>query len=155
MPSKRVLFLCYGSDDICEETRKFVEETGALVDYRDIEKKPLSEDELSRLIGNLEITHFVNTLSESYAKNGLDKGLPSRAEIIKLMAADYTLIKRPIIKNPRLTTIGFARDKIKDMLQLNSNGQLIEIQPPQRRSDNSSGKSNRKNSRHAAASSGK
>ncbi|HOP07433.1 MAG TPA: ArsC/Spx/MgsR family protein [candidate division Zixibacteria bacterium] len=155
MPSKRVLFLCYGSDDICEETRKFVEETGVMVDYRDMEKKPLSEDELSRLIGNLEISHFVNTLSESYAKRGLDKGLPPRTELIKMMAEDYTLIKRPIIKNTRLITVGFARDKIKDMLQLNSNGQLIEVQPPQRRNDNQNSKGNRRGSRQQAAAAGK
>ena len=127
MPSKRVLFLCYGSDDICKETYKFIEETGALINFRDIGKNPLSEHELESLIGNLEIGHFLNTLSESYTKNGLDKERPSRRELFQMMAKDYTLIRRPIVKASRLITIGFDRAKMSEMLQMSSNSVPMEF----------------------------
>ena len=127
MPSKRVLLLCYGNDAICEETRKFIEDTGALVNYRDLSKDPLSEHELKSLIGNLDITHFLNTLSESYTKNGLDKKLPPRQELFELIAKDYTLLRRPIVKASRLITIGFDRDKMSEMLQMSTNSVPMEF----------------------------
>jgi len=129
MPSQRVLFLCYGEDNVCSETVKYIEEFGVTVIVRDLSKNPMSEPELERLIGNLEINHFVNTLSESYEKNGWDKERPSRSEMIKSMAADCTLIRRPIIKSSRLITIGLDKSKISEMLSMTGNGKLVDAMP--------------------------
>jgi len=126
MAPKRAQYITYGDDDLCTETRQFIEEAGVLLDVRDISKNPLSEEELSNLIGHIKITHFLNTLSDSYKKYRLDKHLPSRDDILRLMAKDYTLLRKPIIKSSRLLTIGFDRRKISDMLLINSDGHLSE-----------------------------
>jgi arsenate reductase-like glutaredoxin family protein len=123
MAPKRAQYLTYGNDELCVEIRKFIENAGVLLDVRDISEKPLSEEELIRLIGHLEITHFLNTLSESYTKYRLDKSLPSRDQIIKLLARDYTLLRRPIVRAARLVTIGCDKRKIADMLQIKSDGE--------------------------------
>jgi len=127
MAPQRAKYYSYGNDDTCVDTMKFIEDAGVILDVRDMEKEPLSTDELGRLLGNLEINHFLNPLSESYSDNGLDhKNLP-REEIFKLMAADYTLIRRPIIKASRLIMIGCDKRKIAEMLQIGENGEAPQI----------------------------
>jgi len=134
MAPKRATFLCYGDDELCAETRKFIEEAGVIIDMRDIGKDPLSEDEIDRLVGTLSIIHFINPLSKAYAKNGWDQKAPERREAIEAMAKDYTLIRRPIIKAARLVTIGADKQRIGEMLLLNRpNNELPEpTRQPQR-----------------------
>ncbi|MDH4156777.1 MAG: hypothetical protein OEW00_05830 [candidate division Zixibacteria bacterium] len=122
MAPKRAAFFSYGSDEKTDETRKYIEGAGVLLDVRDISKNPLSEGELTALLGYLDIRHFLNNLSESYAKHNLDQRLMARKDIIKLMAGDYTLIRRPIIRTARLLTVGCDRKKISEMLQISDNG---------------------------------
>jgi arsenate reductase-like glutaredoxin family protein len=136
MAAKRATFLCYGDDDICRDTQKFIRDAGVIVDARDMAKNPLSEIEIDSLIGTLNISHFVNKLSPAYEKNGWDKGLPSRTETIAGMAADHTLIRRPIVKASRLITIGADQKRIGEMLQLGrpNNENLEQMRPPHRSS---------------------
>ena len=106
MAPKRAKFYSYGQDTLCVETREFIEKAGVLLDVRDIEKQPLSILELKRLFGHINIKHFLNNLSESYSKLGLDKDLPPREKILQMMADDHTLIRRPIVQTMRLLTVG-------------------------------------------------
>jgi len=121
MTSKRAIFISYGKDDSCVETKSFIEESGVLLTIRDLEKRPFTVQELSSLVGHLDIRHFLNKSSEAYTGNGLDKELPDRQEIIKMMAADYTLIRKPIIKASRLITIGCDQKKVSELLQIGAN----------------------------------
>jgi arsenate reductase-like glutaredoxin family protein len=121
MVAKRATFISYGNSDPCAETKKFIEEAGVVLDVRDLEKAPLSEYELHKMIGHLDLSHFLNTMSDSYTKGKFDGKSMDRNEVIKLMAADYTLIKRPIIRGSRLLLIGCDKKKISEMLQLNNN----------------------------------
>ena len=134
MPMKRAIFFCWGDDEMCSELRKFIEDAGVVVDYRDIGKDPLNVRELGRLVGNLQIRHFVNTLSPAYAKLGFDKNGLDRIEVIKAMAEDHTLIRRPIVKSSRLITIGNDKRRIGEMLQFGSdNHEPMSDPPPPRR----------------------
>ena len=145
MAPKRALYYTYGNDHLCEETRKFIEEAGVMLQVRDIEKEPLSEEELANLIGNLQITHFLNPLSDSYKKYRLEKQLPNREELIKLIAKDYTLLRRPIVKSSRLITIGCDKRKIAEMLQL-----TMEEEPvPEEANQNAKANNNNNNSSSA------
>ena len=118
MPQKRATFYSYGDDSNCTETKSFIEEAGYILNTRDISKSKLSYDELNKLIGHVSIKHFLNQLSSSYSKNKLDKELPGREEILKLMAEDYTLLRTPIIKTARLVTVGCNQKRIMEMLQI-------------------------------------
>lgn len=122
MVPKRATFLSYGNDEACAEIRKFIEDGGVLLKIRDLEKDPLSVDELHALIGYIDISHFLNKMSESYARHNLDKELPPRNELFQLMSEDYTLIRQPIVQSTRLVTVGCDKAKIALMLQLNLNG---------------------------------
>lgn len=131
MPPKRATYITYGSDERCAETLKYIEDSGVLLNVRDIGKKPLTEYEIVELIGNLQVSHFLNKMSESYSKHHLDRATPGREEVIKLMASDHTLLRRPIVKSSRLLYIGCDKHKIAEMLQIGANGQAREeVQNP-------------------------
>jgi len=149
MPPKRAKFISYGSDDTCLETKKFIEDAGVLLSVRDIEKEPLSPEEIDRLLGYYDPRHFLNMASPSYEKKRLDEKLPDRHELIDLIAEDHTLLRRPIVQTARLTTVGCDKKSIGLMLQLNENGQAIEV-----REKNHNVRDNRPNrrNRHAQAS---
>ena len=149
MAPKRAKYYSYGDDTLCVETKEFIEKAGVLLDVRDIEKQPLSILEMQRLFGHMNIKHFLNTLSESYAKLQLDKNLPPREEILQLMADDHTLIRRPIIKSLRLVTAGCDKRKIAQMFQISANGSAAQ------EDGNSYNSRRNRNNREAAAASGK
>jgi arsenate reductase-like glutaredoxin family protein len=122
MVPKRATFLTYGADEKCADIKRFIEDSGVLLDIRDIEKKPLTVREIESLVGHLDLNHFLNPMSRSFEKNGLDKDLPPRDEVIKMIVEDHTLLRRPIIRNNRLFTIGCDKRKIAEMLQISPNG---------------------------------
>lgn len=134
MPPKRATYITYGNDERCAETLKYIEDSGVLLSIRNTGEKPLNEHEIVALIGNLQIDHFLNKMSESYSKHNLDQGTAGRAEVIKLIAADNTLLRYPIVKSSRLLYIGCDKRKIAEMLQIGANGQAREEaqNPPSR-----------------------
>lgn len=141
MALKRATFISYGNDDWCLETRHFIENAGVDLEIRDLLKKPFTEEEVDKLIGNWDVHHFLNPVSESYQKHGFDNQLPPRAELIRLIAADPTLLRRPIIRNARLFTIGCDKKRIAEMLQISLTGARTDdetngngVQQPQKHS---------------------
>jgi arsenate reductase-like glutaredoxin family protein len=134
MPQKSAKFLTYGKDERCEEIRKFIERAGIRLIIRDMKTDPLSVDELRSLMGHISLTHFLNPASETYAKKGLDKGLPERDEVFRMMAEDPGLIRRPIVKTVRLITAGCDKKKISEMLQINGNEEAAESRASDRQS---------------------
>lgn len=121
MPPKRATFLSYDNDSLCAETKEFIEESGVLVDERDIKEKPLSEQEVRSIIGHYNPRHFLNVLSKSYDKHNLGEKVPPQHELAKLIAEDPTLLRRPIIQTSRLVTFGCDKKSIAQMLQIGSN----------------------------------
>jgi len=124
MPPKRATMYTYGDDERCNDVKTMIEEMSVLLTIRDMSKNPLSEQELTKLLGHLNFNHFLNPLAKAYQKLKLDQGLPARDEVIKMIAEDHTLLKRPIIVSSRLLTVGCDKVKIAAMLQT---GRVDEI----------------------------
>lgn len=146
MAPKRATYLTYGNDEGCAETRKFLEEAGVVLNIRDLEKDPMSAYELMGVLGHLDAKHFINPMSESYAKHNLAEEIPSRQKLVELIAEDHTLLKRPIIKTIRLLTVGCDKDKISEMLRLNGEPSSREFSGNIRRHQNGSNRSYSKRS---------
>lgn len=126
MAQKRATFITYGGDEACAEIKRFIEGAGVDLEYRDLLNKPFTEDEVTKLLGNWDINMFLNPASESYQNLKLDEQMPPRPELIKLIATDPTLLRRPIIRNARLWTIGCDKKRISEMLQISMNGKPSE-----------------------------
>ena len=109
-------------DPDCVEVQEFLQQQDLRLHIHDIEKKPLTHDEIARLVRHLDLKHFLNSSSKVYSSKKLDKSLPSREEVIALMAEDNDLLRKPIIVAGRLMVIGPNRSKIIEMLQLKGNG---------------------------------
>ena len=143
MPPKRAKFLTYDNDSMCAEAKEFIEESGVLIDERDIKKNPLSEQEVRSIIGHYNPRHFLNVLSKSYDKHNLGENVPPQHELAKMIAEDPTLLRQPIIQTSRLVTFGCDKKSIAQMLQIGSNnnnndgdsdrGQQQERQPRKQR----------------------
>lgn len=115
MNKKVTLFA--NSDDPCfGEVRDYLEKQEVNLQIHNIGKEPLKRPQISDLVRNYNLQHFLNTNSKSYKKNKLDKILPSRQEVIDLIAQDNDLLNRPIIISGRLMAVGYNREAIKEML---------------------------------------
>ena len=143
MPPKRAKFLTYGGDKQCEEIQKFLEGAGIILEVRDIETQPLTEREIGQIIGHIDVRHFLNVLSKSYEKNKLDKQIPPRHELIAIIAADHTLLRRPIIQTARMVTVGCDRKSLTQMMQIGAGNNSGSDSPPNRRRQRQAAGANR------------
>lgn len=71
----------------------------------------LSEEQLDQLIGRRDYLKFLNTRNELYREKNMKANPPSRAEAIRLMAANPNLIKRPLIVRGNEILFGFDADE--------------------------------------------
>jgi Spx/MgsR family transcriptional regulator len=90
---------------------------GVQLQERDLGKEPLSEAELQALIGNAEVTDFLNTRSASYRAHGFKHQPPTKTQAIQLMVQDPNLIKRPIIVKGNVKVVGFDEAKLHAIMR--------------------------------------
>ena len=76
-------------------------------DSRDLDKQPLSESELDKLIGNRDYKEFLNTRNDLYRERNMAQKPPARPEAIKLMSKTPNLIRRPLLVRGSQIVIGF------------------------------------------------
>jgi arsenate reductase (glutaredoxin) len=72
-------------------------ELGAEIESRDMDKQPLSEKELKKLIGARDYKLFLNSRNELYRERNMAEKPPTREEAIRLMSRNPNLIKRPVV----------------------------------------------------------
>jgi arsenate reductase-like glutaredoxin family protein len=125
MAQRRATFLTYGNDDRSNELRTFIEGAGILLTVRDLRTQPMSVRELSKLLGHLPLMNFLNMGSPAFHANGLDDTLPPRENVMRMIAADQSLLRTPIIMTVRLLTVGYDKKKISEMLQIGEDAAQI------------------------------
>ena len=76
-------------------------------DSRDLDKRPLSESELDKLIGKRDYKLFLNTRNDFYRERNMAEKPPTRPEAIKLMSKTPNLIRRPLLLRGSQIIIGF------------------------------------------------
>jgi arsenate reductase-like glutaredoxin family protein len=74
---------------------------------RDLDKQPLSESELDKLIGNRDYNLLLNTRNDLYRERDMAEKPPTRADAIKLMSKTPNLIRRPLLVHGSQIIIGF------------------------------------------------
>ncbi len=75
-------------------------------DSRDLDKQPLSEPELDRLIGARDYKLFLNTRNDLYRGRNMAEKPPTRPEAVKLMSKTPNLIRRPLLVRGSQIIIG-------------------------------------------------
>jgi len=92
-------------------------EEGVELESRDMGKDRLSAAELESLIGDRDYKLFLNTRNELYRERNMKEHPPSRAEAIKMMAAEPNLIRRPIVIRGKDIYLGWDEEALKKFVK--------------------------------------
>lgn len=104
---KALQFLGKPTCPTCRKARRFLEQRGYKLNYRNLIKERLSASELQKLIGKQDHADFLNPRSDVFQKKNMKDHLPSRREAIGLMARNPDLIRRPVIVAGGRVVIGY------------------------------------------------
>lgn len=93
-----------------------MQKKGVELELRDLTKDPLSVEELDKLIGACDYKLFLNPRNELYREQKMKDHPPSRAEALKLMAAEPNLIRRPVVIRGSKIVLGFDEKALKELM---------------------------------------
>lgn len=92
-------------------------EQGAELELRDLAKDRLTAEELDKLIGDRDYKLFLNTRNEIYRERKMGERPPSRAEAIRMMAAEPNLIRRPVVIHGGQMVLGYDEEGLKKLVK--------------------------------------
>lgn len=90
-------------------------ERGAELELRDLAQDRLSANELDKLIGERDYRLFLNPRNELYRQRKMKENPPSRADALKMMAAEPNLIRRPVVISGKRIVLGYDEDALKKL----------------------------------------
>ena len=99
----------------CRNARAYMEKCGVDLRLRDIGKDRLRPEEIENLIGDRDYRQFLNTRNELYRRNNMKENPPTRAQAVKMIAAEPNLIRRPIIIAGKKMILGFDQESIDEL----------------------------------------
>ena len=110
------LFIEYPKCTTCRKAKKFLTENNVDFEDRDIVLNNPTEEELGKWIklSGLEIKKFFNTSGVLYRENKLKD--MSQEEMIKLLASDGKLVKRPLLITEEKVLVGFKEETYKEII---------------------------------------
>ena len=106
-----VKFICYPKCTTCQKARKWLDDNQIEYEFRDIKLDNPTLDELKEWHkkSGLPLKKFFNTSGLLYKSLDLKNKLPtmSEDEMLKLLASDGMLVKRPLLIGDSFVLVGF------------------------------------------------
>ena len=104
-------FICYPKCTTCRKAQKWLDEHHITYNFRDIKTENPAYEELSEWYrrSGLPLKKFFNTSGLLYKSMALKEKLPAmnEDEMLKLLAADGMLVKRPLLVGDDFVLVGF------------------------------------------------
>ena len=104
-------FICYPKCTTCKKAQTWLDENNITYDFRDIKQANPTYDELTVWYqrSGLPLKKFFNTSGLLYKSMGLKDKLPGmrEEEMLKLLATDGMLVKRPLFVGDDFVLVGF------------------------------------------------
>lgn len=104
-------FICYPKCTTCQKARKWLDENQIAYELRDIKTENPSYEELAAWykLSGLPLRKFFNTSGLLYKSMALKDKLPnmSEEEMLRLLATDGMLVKRPLLIGDDYVLVGF------------------------------------------------
>ena len=114
-------FICYPKCTTCQKAQKWLDENGVSYTFRDIKMEHPTYEELSawHRRSGLPLKKFFNTSGLLYKSMGLKDKLPamSEDEMLKRLAADGMLVKRPLLAGDDFVLVGFKEAEWESRLK--------------------------------------
>ena len=115
-----MLFVHYPKCSTCKKAMNWLDEHNIEFDQRHIVEDSPTADELKlwHKMSDLPLRRFFNTSGMLYRDMELSKKLPkmSDEDMLKLLASDGMLVKRPLLITDKTVIPGFKEDAWKDAL---------------------------------------
>jgi len=114
-------FICYPKCTTCQKAQKWLDENGISYTFRDIKMEHPTYNELTawHRRSGLPLKRFFNTSGLLYKSMGLKDKLPqmSEDEMLKRLAADGMLVKRPLLVGDDFVLVGFKEAEWESRLK--------------------------------------
>ena len=114
-------FICYPKCTTCRKAQKWLDENGISNTFRDIKMEHPTYEELAawHRRSGLPLKKFFNTSGLLYKSMELKDRLPamSEDEMLKLLAADGMLVKRPLLVGDDFVLVGFREAEWAERLK--------------------------------------
>lgn len=112
-----IQFICYPKCTTCQKAKKWLDENNVEYVLRDIKLNNPTLDELTEWHrkSSLPLKKFFNTSGLLYKSLELRSKLSEMTEndILKLLATDGMLVKRPLLIGENFVIVGFKEDEYK------------------------------------------
>ena len=106
-----MIFLCYPKCTTCQKAKKWLDENQLAYEFRDIKTECPTYEELAAWYkrSGLPLKRFFNTSGLLYKSMELKDRLPgmSEDEMLRLLATDGMLVKRPLLIGDDFVLTGF------------------------------------------------
>lgn len=114
-------FVCYPKCTTCQKAQKWLNENHIAYELRDIKTENPAYEELAawHRRSGLPLKKFFNTSGLLYKSMQLKDKLPamSEDEMLKLLATDGMLVKRPLLVGEDFVLVGFKEAEWQSCLQ--------------------------------------
>ena len=110
-----IKFICYPKCTTCQKAKKWLDDNKIKYDFRDIKLDNPTLDELTEWYkkSGLPLKKFFNTSGLLYKSLDLKNKLSvmSEDEMLKLLATDGMLVKRPLVIGEEFVFVGFKENE--------------------------------------------
>lgn len=114
-----LVFYGYPKCGTCRSAHKWLKDHDVPHTYIDITRDPPSEAQLGGMVrqSGLDVRKFFNTSGQVYRELALKDRLPgmTQEEMLKLLAGNGMLIKRPLVTDGSRTTVGFSQEEYRQV----------------------------------------
>lgn len=115
-----IKFICYPKCTTCKKAQKWLDENAIRYELRDIKTDKPAFEELCRWhkMSGQPLKKFFNTSGLLYKSMGLKDKIPgmSEEEMLRLLATDGMLVKRPLLVGDDFVLIGFRQSEWENRL---------------------------------------
>lgn len=113
-------FIYYPKCSTCIKAKKYIEELGLNVTFRDIKENNPTKEELTSFYkkSNLPLKKFFNTSGLLYKEMQLKDKLKdmSEDEMLSLLATNGMLVKRPLLVGDDFVLVGFKKEDYEKLV---------------------------------------
>ena len=110
-----IKFICYSKCTTCQKAKKWLDDNKIKYEFRDIKLDNPTLDELTEWHkkSGLPLKKFFNTSGLLYKSLDLKNKLPAMNddEMLKLLASDGMLVKRPLVIGEDFVFVGFKENE--------------------------------------------